>query len=784
MPSRARYSYLLSLLTIAATVLVAGGAALAVSGPGSEARTLLQKRCAACHARGHAKGGLRLDTPAQVLQGGDSGPAIKPGDPDGSLLIKLIEGRAGGKRMPPAGPALPQAEIAALRSWIRQWIMPQTHASAKGDTGATSHWSFRPIGRPRVPAIRSPQPAIRNPIDAFILARLQKAGVKPSPEADRRTLIRRLSLDLLGLPPRPEEVEAFINDRRPDAYEQLVDRLLASPHYGERWGRHWLDLARYADSDGYEKDTPRPFAYLYRDWVINALNADMPFDQFTIEQLAGDLLPNATLSQKIATGFHRQTLRNKEGGADQEEDRVKNTVDRTNTTGTVWLGLTVGCAQCHSHKYDPLSHREYYSLYAFFNSAVEEDIPTEVKGQQAMVLGENPKPPVTHIHQRGDFLRLGDPVSPATPVVLPALNSSSNAAPTRLDLARWFVDSRNPLTARVAVNRVWQHLFGRGLVGTPNDWGLRGEKPTHPELLDWLASRFAGSRSQLPGSRVGGDGDRLGSAPGADKYGSASLPNSITPAKSDSPEGLAWRQKALIRLIVTSATYRQASRHRPELRERDPKNLLLARQNRFRPEAEIMRDLALSAGGLLNESVGGPSIRPPLPADIAALGYAGSVKWEETKGPERYKRGMYIFYQRTVPYPLLATFDAPDSNNACTRRERSNTPIQALTLLNDAVFFEAAQSLARRIMIEASTPEGRVRALFRRCLSREPSAAEYARLTQLADEMRRLSEGDPAGATKTAGDQPLPQGASAPKVAAWVLTARAVLNLDEFLTRD
>ena len=756
-------------------LLIAGVAALplAAAMPAGRAQNLLVKRCGACHAGGHAKGGFRIDTPTQALQGGDSGIAIRPGRPDESLLIHLVEGRTAGKRMPPSGPPLSKAEIWTLRDWVAQW----SSLYKDGDVAkapVSTHWSFRPVARPAVPTIRNPQSTIRNPIDAFILTRLHKAGIKPSPEADRRTLIRRLSLDLLGLPPKPEEVDAFVDDRRPDAYERLVDRLLASPHYGERWGRHWLDLARYADSDGYEKDTPRPWAYLYRDWVINALNADMPFDQFTIEQLAGDLLPNATLSQKIATGFHRQTLRNKEGGADQEEDRVKNTVDRTNTTGTVRLGLTVGCAQCHSHKYDPFSHREYFSLYAFFNTAREVDIPTEVKGQQAMVLAENPKPPVTHIHLRGDFLRPGDPVQPTTPVVLPALDTS--AAPTRLDLARWLVDSRNPLTARVAVNRVWQHLFGRGLVGTPNDWGLRGEKPTHPELLDWLASAYASPNSQGPGPRVAGAGTDVQPT----SYGTPSLrPNAqrLTP-------NLAWSQKALIRLIVTSATYRQSSRYRPELREKDPKNLLLARQNRIRPEAEIMRDLALSASGLLNESIGGPSIRPPLPADIAALGYAGSVKWEETRGPERYKRGMYIFYQRTVPYPLLATFDAPDSNNACTRRERSNTPLQALTLLNDAVFFEAAQLLARKILVEDSTTEGRVRALFRRCLAREPSTSELARLTQLANEMRRLAAEDSASAKKAAGDLPLPAGVTEAEASTWVLTARAVLNLDEFLTRE
>ena len=810
---------------------------------------LLAERCFACHAGSQQKGGLRLDSREGLLRGGDSGPALRSGDSAGSLLVRMVSGKEPGKRMPPTGELLSPRQVALLRAWIDQGA-PAPAAGGSGPAGGGGpHWAFQPVHRLPLPVVRTPQ-WVRNPVDAFVLARLEKERVRPSPEADRPTLLRRLTLDLLGLLPTPEETAAFVADPRPDAYERQVDRLLASPHFGERWGRHWLDLARYGDSDGYEKDSPRPFAYVYRDWVIEALNRDLPFDQFTIEQLAGDLLPNTTVAQKIATGFHRNTLKNREGGVDQEEDRNKIAVDRTSTTGTVWLGLTLGCAECHSHKYDPISQREFYQFFAFFNNTDDVDISlageadraayqqalkkhqadaarlaevlqayerTELPArladweaggaatpgvkpeainrilatsravrtaeQQAMLLGfyqildpgwkERKKaitdhgrqaptdpgaraqtlqasaPRETRIHVRGDFLRKGDAVQPGTPAVLPAFPAGS-ARPTRLDLARWLVDPANPLTPRVTVNRVWQALLGAGLVNTPNDFGTRGELPTHPELLDWLAAAFAGR----------------------------------TASGRPAPAALNWSLKGLIRLVATAATYRQSSRHRPELHERDPKNQWLARQNRFRAEAEVVRDLNLAASGLLHRKIGGASIRPPLPADIAALGYAGSVKWPETQGPERHRRGMYIFYQRTVPYPQLTTFDAPDANTSCTRRERSNTPLQALTLLNDPVFVEAAQALGRRIVLEASgTVTDRVRFAFRSCLNREPTARETVRLQRLHGELMDGFRRDPQAAAKLAGTAP-PAGVTMEEQAAWVALGRTLLNLDEFITRE
>jgi hypothetical protein len=977
-----------------------------------EVQPLLAERCYSCHGADKQKGGLRLDRKTDALTGGDSGKVISPGKSAESLLIQNVAGVDPDNLMPPKGKGEPltKGQIAVLRAWIdagAPW--PDELVTAE----RSKHWAFQVPVRPALPPVIN-QGWIHNSIDQFVLARLESEKIMPSPEADRATLIRRLSLDLVGLPPKPDQVRAFVHNPDPRAYEALVEELLSSAHFGERWARHWLDLARYADSDGYEKDGVRPYAYLYRDWVIDAINRDMPFDQFTIEQLAGDLLPNATLEQRKATGFHRQTLTNKEGGVDQEEFRCKATVDRANTTATVWLGLTLGCAECHTHKYDPITQREFYQFYAFFNNANEKDLPaprpvelaayqrdkgrwdterdrlkdqlknhlagnfderqgrwenalshhhadwyvlspysaqsaqgatltvendavvasgqtpptdtyaiwvetnfTNITGFKLEVLddpgpnegpgrakngnfvlsefsvkfinskgeatpirlanaladaSQNEHPPAnaidgntatgwsvppqtkhdhiatfetqqplsagegklvfslaqlygrehtigrlrlhattsappftlmpkdiakvlaisaaersdgekdqltrfyreeidrdtvalkrrisaharqepkypetkaavlvenerkTHIHVRGDFLRLGDEVQPATLAVLHPFRTRDRPA-DRLDLARWLFDPENPLTSRVTVNHLWKHFFGRGLVATVDDFGTRGEKPSHRELLDWLAT-------ELP--------------------------------------RLNWSRKALIRLIVTSSTYRQASHLRPELAERDPNNLLLSRQNRLRLEAEIIRDAHLAVSGLLNPQIGGPSVRPPLPADITSVAYANQIKWKNTEGPDKYRRGLYTFFQRTVPYPMMMTFDGPDSNVACTRRERSNTPLQALTLLNDPVFFECAQALGRDIaaLPESDTKE-KVRQLFTRCLSRAPSQAELDRLAHFHEVQSRLVKNSPASARALTGMKKVDAENFEP--ATFVALARTLLNLDEFVTRE
>jgi hypothetical protein len=595
-----------------------------------------------------------------------------------------------------------------------------------------THWSFVPPRHATPPAVKNRR-WLRNPIDAFILARLERERVSPSPEADRATLIRRLSLDLLGLPPGPGEVRAFETDPRPEAWERLVDSLLASPHFGERWGRHWLDLARYADSEGYQIDRPRPGAYVYRDWVIDSFNRDQPFDQFTIEQLAGDLLPNATTDQRIATGFHRNTMMNYEEGVDSEEFRCKAKVDRVSTTGAVWLGLTVGCAQCHSHKYDPIGQREFYQCYAFFNDAEEVELSSSKPADAAVkALGLAPiaQPPKTFLHVRGDYLRPGEEVQPG---VLHALHpfQARGVRADRLDLARWLVDPANPLTARVAVNQLWQHLFGRGLVSTPEDFGVRGERPSHPELLDWLATEF---------------------------------------------QQRGWSRKQMLKLMVTSATYRQASHAREDLVERDPLNTWLARQNRFRLESEIIRDNSLSVGGLLNTQIGGPSFRPQTPPDFKLLGGAGAFQWEDSVGPEKYRRGLYIFAQRTVPYPTAMTFDQANPCETCPRRDRSNTPLQALTLQNHALFVECSQGLARRLSAgNASAPRAAIERGFEVCLARRPVKEELDCLEKLYGEELQCVHHSPAAAATHP---------ERPEDAAWTAVAQVLLNLDEFTTRE
>jgi hypothetical protein len=888
------------------------------------------------------------------------------------------------------------------------WIPAAEPSTTEVRRPENQHWSFQPIRPPTLPEVRN-KGWVRNSIDTFILAKLEREKVQPSPDADRYTLIRRLSLDLTGLPPTPEEVNEFVGDTRDNAYEVLVDRLLSSPHFGEQWARHWLDLARYADTDGYEKDFYRPHAWRWRDWVIESINRDQPFDEFTREQIAGDLLPNATLAQRVATGFHRNTLLNREGGVDIEEDRCKIVVDRVSTVGAAWLGLTIGCAECHNHKYDPISQKEFYQMYAFFNSTDDRDIkaplparsmdyfqkqseldevkqqyvekadpemeaweskiaavpdlwftpkvedydlptfgannganlypqedgsflvtgmienkthyimmlntrlkgitgirveamtddmlpklgpgwakgnfvlselyvetaslqavnnlktnPLErafadysqpgypvsaaidsvtakggwavdmpqlamhgvdrcavfvtkedlgyeegtrlkislvqnegkshtlgrvrvtyttadrasladhavpqrikeiaripsdqrtleqkatlkryyqatfqtdapelaaftkvlaeapgVKGEvQAPTLSERRISRPTHIHVRGEFMNKGAEVQPGMLAVLPPLKpreqpGERNSRPDRLDLANWLIDPANPLTPRVTVNVFWMHLFGEGLVPTAADFGTQGERPSHPALLDWLATEFI-------------------------KRG--------------------WSRKQMIKLIVMSATYRQSSATREDLREHDALNRLFARQNRFRLSAENARDQYLAAGGLLDPTIGGASVTPA-----------------------SKRRGLYLQVKRAHIDYLLTTFDAPNTTQACPKRERSNTPLQALTLLNDKLFIQSAQALAQRTgQGPAVDPGSRIRRLFQFAVARPPSPEDGADLIDLFHRVRAAYESAPEQAKKVAGDVP-PETLSTAEAAAWVVVARAILNLDELITRD
>jgi len=730
-----------------------------------DVRPILQQHCQACHGGVKRESGLSLLSRADALAEADSGlRAILPGSPDQSELMRRVMSNDD-DRMPARGQPLAAEQIETLRRWIA--------AGAEWP----AHWSFDPPSAPPLPAV-SDVAWVRNPIDRFVLTRLEAAGLTPSPEADRFTLIRRLYLDLLGLPPPVQEVDDFLGDHAPEAYQQLVDRLLASPQFGERWGRHWLDQARYADTDGYEVDKPRPDAWRWRDWVIDAINADMPFDRFTVLQIAGDLLPGAGQTERLATAFHRQSLTNREGGIDQEEFRIKEAVDRVNAIGTVWLGLTVGCAQCHNHPYDALAQREYYQLFAFLNNIDDVSLMLSAQGPssgkrkdaslEVRVVAQARKHRPTHILRRGDFLQPQEEVPPGGLAALPALDPRQpDSQPDRLDLAHWLVDPANPLAPRVTVNQIWLHLFGQALVRTPDDFGTRGEPPTHPEQLDWLAARLVS------------DG---------------------------------WSRKALVRLIVTSAAYRQSSRRRVELEQLDPTNRLLHRQNRRRVEAEVLRDLHLAASGLLAPRIGGPSVFPPLPQEVAKLSFRSNYEWQASTEADRYRRGMYTHFKRTLPHPNLATFDCPDANASAAQRSVSNTPAQALATLNEESFLEAACALGR-IMAELDGDIEQILTCgFRRCLARPPRAEETGRLARLFETSRAWYREHPAAAMElvgafpplplgegrgegAAGDvelspmlplpNPLPQGeGTSPELAAWIVTAGVLMNLDEFMTRE
>lgn len=980
---------------------------------------ILTANCHRCHGPEKHEGGLQLHRGEAALLGGDSGAVIAPNQSAASILYQYVAG-TGDNVMPPEGEGdrLNAEQVAVIGRWIDQGAVWPAEADLKLKSKGENHWAYQRPVRPELPTVSRPE-WCRNEIDHFVLARLDAESLAPSPEADKARLLRRVSLDLTGLPPTLDEVEAFLADESPSAYEQVVDRLLASPAYGERWARPWLDLARYADTQGYEKDNRRSI-WRYRDWVIDALNRDLPFDQFTVEQLAGDMLPNATLEQRIATGLHRNTMTNTEGGTDNEEFRFEAVVDRINTTMTIWQGTTFMCCQCHTHKYDPFTQRDYWQAYAFLNSTADADqdddapyveappvavaaqiaamqseiavldsalaaytpafvaamsgwedsqwsaealwqplktvtataesgatltsqddrsllvagetpdkdnytVIAEVSPQRISALrleaiadatlpasgpgrtengnfvlnelslelipsegaaplpikfasasadheqpdkpfaaanlidgdantgwaigpemGQNhetiltladpitlgpqarlrikleqqhggqhvlgrfrlsvvdatdaaalvplsgvirqtlvvdpsertpeqqsrlsavfrrvapqfkairdriaelhrtlPKPPTTlvmqeldsprqtHVHVRGAYLTKGDEVQPAPPAIL---NPLPDAAPrNRLTFARWLVAPENPLTARVTVNRIWEQYFGQGIVATSEDFGTQGDPPSHPELLDWLATEFIAR---------------------------------------------GWSMKQMHRLIVTSATYRQEARVTPELVERDPNNRLLARGPRVRLEAEMLRDQALAVSGLLSRKMYGPSVMPPQPEGVWQVVYSGD-QWITSPGEDRYRRGIYTFWRRTSPYPSMVTFDAPSREFCVDRRTRSNTPLQALTLLNDAVFIEAAQALAKRMAgLADASAEKRIELGFTSCLARKPSQRETDQLAALyASELAHYGR-DPVAAVAMCGG--VVDGLDSSQLAAWTVVANVLMNLDEMVSK-
>ncbi|MEZ4697117.1 MAG: PSD1 and planctomycete cytochrome C domain-containing protein [Rhodothermales bacterium] len=828
----------------ASTLIGCGGSDIDFN---ADVRPILNSECVSCHGGVRRKGDLNLLFREDALKPAKSGKAaIVPGDPDASELIRRVVHTNPEDRMPKDGPELSSEQVRVLKKWIADGAAWETH------------WAYVAPIKESPPSVKL-SGRVRNGIDNFVLARLEAERLEPSPEADCAVLARRASLDLVGLPAAPRDIDALCGTST-ITYEAYVDSLLASPHFGERWASMWLDLARYADSQGYEKDGPRSI-WRYRDWVIDAFNANMPFDRFTVEQLAGDLLPDADTHDRIATAFLRNSMTNTEGGTDDEEHRVSAIIDRLNTTFEVWQSTSISCTQCHGHPYDPFRHDDYYKLFAFFNNTAdwdqEDDYPVlfefsdenEASGKALAVtldslrsellteastpemiqarqdweqrledpkavgailttwqnellriakIPEADRSPaqasyatlmfasitpelaalrdemrttrrdlyslasvttpvarelregerrVTHVFERGNFLLPAAVVNPDVPVSMPQL--PVDAPRNRLGLAEWLVGDENTLTARVAVNRFWEQLFGYGIVETLEDFGTQGSRPSHPELLDWMAVTFR--------------------------------------------DDLNWDVKALLRMIVTSSTYRQSSVVRPDLRQRDPRNELLARGPRFRLSAEQVRDQALAVGGLLSHKTHGPSVMPPQPEGLWQNPYS-NAKWETSEGEDRYRRAVYTYWRRSAPHPAMTTFDGPSREFCVSRRIRTNTPLQALVTLNDPAYMEAAVGLGRRVADEPD-PAG---AAYRIAIGREPAPDVLASLTRLYATSLDDYADDESGAEALVGqfrrvdlkentrrdalstDAP----SETARIAAASVVANVIMNTDAFLTKD
>lgn len=766
-------------------------------------RPILSENCFHCHGpdADARDAGLRLDTLAGATADLGGYQALVPGDSDASEIYRRITTAEEDERMPP--PESKRQLSPQDRELIRRWIQ----AGAQ----YVQHWSFEPPVRPAIPALDGSPAEVQSPIDAFVLRRLQREQLGFSSAAAPRILARRVCLDLVGIPPTPEQVTEFVKEFQQDpdaAYETLVDRLLSSDRFGERWARPWLDLARYADSNGFQADQLRD-SWAYRDWVIDAVNANIPFDQFTIEQLAGDLLPDATLSQKIATGFHRTVTCNVEAGVHPEENRTNQVLDRVNTTATVWLGVTMECVQCHDHKYDPFTMEDYYSLFACFNNTLLEvelpsgtndvshdfigpfiDLPqtparlqrrqdleeeiasvkeerraavetaeekrianlaaresklekqlAKLKPARTLIMVELDQPRETFVLKRGNYLAPGTPVSSRTPRSLHAMAPGQPA--NRLGLARWLVSRDNPLVARVTVNRWWAELFGHGIVATLEDFGTQCEPPTHPDLLDWLAVEFMESR---------------------------------------------WDRKHVLKTIVMSTTYRQDSRVTSELYQQDPDNRLYARAPRFRLNAERIRDNGLAVSGLLSTKMGGPPVMPYQPPGIWRQVGRNEPKWIEAKSEDRWRRGIYIVYRRAAPYPSMVNFDAPDRGACTVKRPRTNTPLQALTLLNDPAYVEMALALADRVLVESPTSNRATRLdrAFLTVLARKPTLAEGRYLADVLQQRLHQFRSDVVAAdalVSAAAGGYKPHHGDRAELAAWFTVASILLNLDETITK-
>ena len=813
---------------------------------------ILEQNCTSCHGTKIQRSGLDLRTEESTLKGGTRGAAVVPGNPDKSLLYRLVTHKE--EPAMPMGGKLDDAEIAVIAEWIKG-LQPKTMAAASTDSAPVRQpgysitdkdrqfWSFVKPVRPAVPTVKM-RSWVKNEIDAFVLAKLEAKGLRPSPAASPRELLRRVYFDLIGLPPSPEEMDAFVKDSSETAYQKVVDKLLASQHYGERWGRHWLDLARYADSGGYEFDYDRPHAWRYRDWVIRAFNADLPYDQFILQQLAGDQLKPAAETKPedlIATGFVRNgpTVDN----ADNEQTRADELDDMVATTSSVFLGVTVGCARCHDHKYDPIPQKDYYRLQAVFfpfkktekllvgeeekkahaaaNKAIDEELrpwrakiqtveqrvreklmaekiefhvklaesagainaqtreqyrketeerfaktvnlqPEEIDEQltpeekevrkkfQAViddinkkrpkplpaVMGvtddENPKQ--AYLLKRGDVNLKADPVGPGAPQVLCG-ESDLNPLARRKQLAEWITSKDNPLTARVAVNRIWQYHFGKGIVRTPSDFGATGDKPSHPELLDWLASEFVNPQSAIR-----------------------------------NPQSKAWSWKAMHRLIVTSNAYRQSSQFDEQAAAVDSENHLLWRFNQRRLEAEIIRDNMLSVSGKLNKEMFGPGIYPRIDPDIINTGSRPRWPLDAQDNEATWRRSVYIFVKRSVLLPMIEVFDCPATTVPGPVRATSTVSPQALALMNNEFVLQQAGFFAERVAAEAGTdPRKQIASAFKLALNRQPSEKETAWAIEFLQKQT-------AGYAERKNEKP--------EAAALRDFCHAIFNLSEFLYLD
>ena len=727
-------------------------------------RPILSDKCLSCHGPDSSKrkAGLRLDLPESAYQALKEHPgahAIVPGSPQTSMLFMSITSKDSSKLMPPPSSnlTLTKHEIALLEKWIEQ--------GAKYE----KHWAFVPVQQPELPKVKN-QNWCKNEIDHFILAKLEQQKLKPNKETDRERLLKRVCIDLTGLPPTVAQMDAFLNDQRPDAYEKMIDELLQQPAYGEKMALHWLDLARYADSHGYQDDGYRT-QWPWRDWVIHAYNKNMSYKDFVTWQLAGDLLPNAGKEQLLATAFNRNHKITEEGGVIPEEYRTMYVSDRTDLLGKGLMGVTLECARCHDHKYDPFTQKDYYQLFAFFNNVKEAGIESVIGGPETYakkplmeisntevrqllhfinkpdthrlivsVMGDLDTIRPTVILNRGQYDMPGDTVVPGTPASI--LPFSDKYPANRLGLANWLFDPKHPLTARFYVNLLWQEFFGKGLVKTTGDFGMQGELPSHPALLDWLAYDFIQHN---------------------------------------------WNIKRLVKMMVSSATYRQAATITPDQLARDPENTWLSRGPRYRIAAELIRDLVLSSSGLLNKSIGGPSVKPYQPPGLwegATSGRGLLSVYQQDHGALLYRRGMYTLIKRTVPPPSMIIFDASNRDICEVKRLKTNTPLQALVMMNDPAVLEASRVLAARLINEKNSPETAISKAFRTIVCRKPTAQELKILTDYHQRIMMGMEEKQAVKLLSVGEYPIPVNINKKELASLMRIVNTIYNMEETITKS